>query len=229
MKDEKVISLNTGMKLVLFALVLILLIFTLQTDTFSILISADPEALRNLSHDSLLILLLLTLILMIIQNMFTIIPLLLLISANVSIFGFIEGYIWSWLISIIGAVISFLTTRYLFQSFFTKYVNDDLKQKIDDKGFWFVFTGRVFPFMPTSVVNIAAGISSIGFKKFLHATLLGNMIFFFILSFISEQLLSISWQYQVLFAFIAVMVLLAIIGMGLWKRKHKNKKQPIVE
>ena len=209
---------NTPMKYVTFALVIILLIFASQTETFSILISGDPEALRSLSNDSIIGLLLLTLLLMTIQNIFTVIPVLLLISINVSIFGFIQGYIWSWIISIIGAVISFLTTRYLFQTFFTKYVNETLKQKIDEKGFWIVFSGRLLPFMPTSVVNIAAGISSIQFKKFLYATLLGNLVFFSLISYISQRLLS----ENLLFTSIAVMILLAII-MGV--RKLRPNKE----
>ena len=212
---------NIRMKLVSFALVLSLLIFTFNTDTFSILISGDSEALRNLSHDNLTVLLLLTLFLMTIQSMFSIIPLLLLISVNVSIFGFIQGYIWSWLTSIIGAIIAFLITRYWFQTFFTKYVKDEFMDKIDEKGFWFVFTGRLLPFMPTNVINIAAGISSIQFKKFLYATLLGNMIFFLILSFISQQILSVTWE-NLMFTSIALII--AIFIIGLWRRKH-NKKQ----
>jgi uncharacterized membrane protein YdjX (TVP38/TMEM64 family) len=218
------LALNTRLKLISFALILTLLILTLKTDTFSILLSGDPEALKDLSHGSIFMLLLFTLLLMTIQNMFTIIPLLLLISVNVSIFGFIQGYIWSWLISIAGAVISFLITRYWFQTFFTKYVNNEFKQKIEEKGFWFVFIGRILPFMPTSVVNIAAGISSIRFKKFLYATLLGNMIYFLLLSFISQGILSIPWE-SLLYASIAVVGLIAFVIMKLWKRKQMIKKE----
>ncbi len=210
---------NTRMKVVSFALVLTLLILTLKTNTFSILMSGDSEALRSLSHNSITGLLLLTLLLMTIQNLFTIIPLLLLISVNVSIFGFIQGYIWSWLLSIIGAVISFFITRYWFQTFFAKYVNDEIKQKIDEKGFWYVFTGRILPFMPTSVVNIAAGISSVRFKYFFYATLLGNMIYFLLLSFISERILSIQWE-SIWFTSVAVMIVLAFIILKLMKWKH---------
>ena len=78
--------------------------------------------------------------------------------------------------------------------------------------------------MPTSVVNIAAGISSIQFKKFLYATLVGNLIYFLFLSFISEQILFIVWE-NLLFTSIAIIILLAIILITLWRKKREREKK----
>jgi uncharacterized membrane protein YdjX (TVP38/TMEM64 family) len=192
---EKVIGTKTRMKLILIALLLLtglLLIF--NTDIVSILISGDPEALKELSRGSIVMLMLITLMLMMIQNTFPVIPLVLLISVNVSIFGLTTGYLWSWLISIIGAVFSFMITRYWFQAFLEKYVSDKLKLRIEEKGFWYVIIGKLLPFMPSSVVNIAAGVSSVRFSNFIYATIIGNSVYYFILYSISQGLLSIQWK-----------------------------------
>jgi uncharacterized membrane protein YdjX (TVP38/TMEM64 family) len=209
------------MKLLSFALILILLLLSLNTDTVSILIAGDPEVLQDLSQGSIFILLFFTILLMTIQNMLPIIPLFLLISVNVSVFGFTTGFIWSWLISVIGAILSFMIARYWFQSFINKFVNDKVKLKIKEQGFWYVWIGRVLPIMPTSVINIAAGVSSVRFSIFLYATILGNMIYILILSLISQGLLSMQLEMQILIP-IAVLVLVAYVIMKLWKRKQMN-------
>ncbi|MDF2670459.1 MAG: hypothetical protein K0R67_2765 [Paenibacillus sp.] len=210
---------NKRMKLISFALILILLLLSLNTDTVSILIAGDPEVLKDLSHGSIFILLFFTILLMTIQNMLPIIPLVLLVSVNVSIFGLTTGFIWSWLISIVGAVLSFMIARYWFQSFFNKIVKDKVKQKIKERGFWYVWIGRVLPIMPTSVINIAAGVSTVRFSLFLYATVLGNMIYILILSLISQGLLSMQLEMQIIIP-IAVLVLVAYAIMKVWRKKQ---------
>lgn len=182
------------MILILIALAVIVLIIMTNIDTVRMLISGDPEALQEISRGSIIILILITFILMMIQNTFPVIPLLLLISLNVSIFGVTIGYIWSWAISITGAVFTFLLTRYWFQGYFHKYVNEKLKQRIEEHGFWYVIIGKILPFMPSSVVNIAAGVSSVRLRNFFYATTIGNTVYYLVLYLISQGLLSIEWK-----------------------------------
>lgn len=214
------------MKFVLIILVIPLLLFhfnTEITEIMTVMLSGNSAAISDLSKSSLLLILLCTLLLMTIQNLFTIIPLILLISVNISLFGFTGGYIWSWIVSIAGAVVSFFLTRFWFQDFFGKFVDDKWEQKIDENGFWFVFIGRVMPFMPTSVVNIAAGISSVRFMKFLSATVIGNLIYFFFLSAISLGILSIPWENGIYLALAACTIIIYLLI------KRKRKKALIIE
>jgi uncharacterized membrane protein YdjX (TVP38/TMEM64 family) len=213
-------------KFVSFALILSILLLTINTETMSVVLSGDAKALKDLSNMGLLLLLLNTLLLMTIQNMFTIIPLILLISANVALFGFAAGYIWSWLVSIIGAVVSFAITRFWFQDFFAKFVDEEWERKIDEKGFWFVFIGRVMPFIPTSVVNIAAAISSVRFMKFFYATALGNLIYFFILSSIALGVLSIPVEYAI-YIVLAIIAFLIFLAINRRKKKQGDRHLPL--
>lgn len=210
-------------KIVLVIMILVpLLLFSVNakiSEIITIMLSGDHTALSDLSQGSLLLILLCTLILMTIQNLFTVIPLILLISVNISLFGFTGGYIWSWIVSIAGAVVSFYLTRFWFQDFFGKFVDDKWEQKIDENGFWFVFIGRVMPFMPTSVVNIAAAISSVRFLKFFYATVIGNFIYFFFLSAISIGILSIPWENGI---YLALALCTLIIYIFIRRRKKKN-------
>src|SRR5690606_20764939 len=99
---------NTRMKLISLALILTLLLLGFNTETVSILISGDAEAWEDLSHGSMVMLLFFTLVLMTIHNTFPVIPLVLLISINVSVFGFTLGYFWSLFISLISATVAFI-------------------------------------------------------------------------------------------------------------------------
>lgn len=209
------------MKIVLIILVIPTLLLSFNSETteiITVILSGDSNAVSALSKSSLLLILLCTLLLMTIQNLFTIIPLILLISVNISLFGFAGGYLWSWVVSVAGAVVSFFLTRFWFQDFFGKFVDDKLEQKIDENGFWFVFIGRVMPFMPTSVVNIAAGISSVRFMKFFFATVIGNLIYFFFLSAISLGVLSIPWENGIYLALAACALIIYLVI----KRKRKR-------
>lgn len=206
--------------MVSFLLIIALLLTALNTNFLTPLLSGDTEAIRSTSKGNISLLLLVTLVLMIIQNLFTIIPLILLISVNVTVFGFSEGYIWSWFTSIIGGMVSFLAARYWFQQFFTKWVRADYQQKLEKNGFMVVFIGRIFPFIPTSVVNIAAGLSSITWKPFVYGTLLGNMIYFFVLALIPLGIMSVNSKSYVYGGVIAA----ALGGVYTWRRFQKKRQ-----
>jgi uncharacterized membrane protein YdjX (TVP38/TMEM64 family) len=214
-----VIGINVWIKLFSFALILVLLVLALNTDALSPLLSGDLDALHHASNGSISLFLFFTMILMIVQNLFTVIPLILLISVNVSLFGFSYGYIWSWFTSIIAGVISFLAARYWFQHFFKRWVSSKWQGKIESNGFMVVFVGRVFPFVPTSVVNIAAGLSSIGMKPFVYGTILGNMIYFFVLALLPLGVMSVHIEPYIYI----VIILLAVAGAFAWRSRKRKK------
>jgi len=168
---------------VLLIIVAIAALFFYHTDLLSFIPYWNPEQLLQLANNNFALLLLITLFLMIIQNLFSVIPLLLLISINVSLFDFIYGYLWSWLTSVLGAIVTFHIARSGFQRFF-RLRNQRIINRIERNGFYFVLIGKLFPLIPSSVINIAAGVSSVSFKRFTYGTLIGNLIYLFVLSLI---------------------------------------------
>lgn len=227
LKGKKVDHLRTWTKIISFIILIGACVFAFSTDTFSLMLRGNPEEIRSLSGGSLYSLLLITLLLMIIQNLFTLIPLLLLITLNVSMFGFLQGYGWSWFTSIIGAMVSFGAVRYWFQDFFVNKLNAKWKDKIESRGFLFIFIGRIFPFAPTSMINIASGVSTIRFDHFVYSTMLGNGIFFFVLALIPMGLMSLQTEMYVVLA--GATVLIAVVGFILYRRKRKRLKNSIHE
>lgn len=161
----------------------------------------------------------LTLVMMTIQNTFTIIPLILLISMNIAIFGFVYGVLWSWVTSVIAATIVFLIVRYFWQDILHEKVTPKVKEKIEENGFMYIFVARTFPFVPTSMINIIAGASSIRFKHFILATTFGNLIYFIALGLIPLGIVTLEVDYTIL------IVLSVIIIFAYYKHKYQMKKK----
>ncbi|WP_373232872.1 TVP38/TMEM64 family protein [Cohnella sp.] len=181
----------------------------------------NPEQVLKLANDNIPLLLLITLLLMLVQNIFSFFPLLLLITVNISFFGFLYGYLWSWLSSIAGAVVAFLIVRHGLQGFFIKKINQNMIKRIENNGFYYVFLMRIFPLLPTSIINTAVGLSTVKLKGFFYGTILGNMIYLFVLFLIPMGLMS---EESDIYLF-ATIVIVLIAGAVMWRKYIKKKEQ----
>ncbi|WP_216828700.1 TVP38/TMEM64 family protein [Alkalihalobacterium elongatum] len=191
-----------------------------RTDIFTLIMEADFEGIQLLLNENTASLVFVTLFLMIVQNAFTIIPLILLISFNMVLFGFFYGVIWSWLTSVLAAVIIFIGVRYIFQDRLLKKFNNEMKEKVEENGLLYVFIGRVFPFVPTSLVNVVAGVSSIKLSQFIIATTCGNFIYFFLLGLLPMGLVKLGLNYYV----IGTVLIVIIIAINIYSFYFKKKK-----
>ncbi|NIK79552.1 putative membrane protein YdjX (TVP38/TMEM64 family) [Paenibacillus castaneae] len=185
------------------------------------ILNFDPEQLLELAQDNIPLLLLITFLLMIVQNAFSVFPLLLLITINISIFGSFYGYLWSWFSSVAGAAVTFFIVRNGLQVFSKKKIARKLIKQIENNEFYFVFLMRIFPLLPNSIINIAVGMSAVKLKWFFYGTILGNMIYIFILTLIPIGLMSEG----VGFYLIIMMIILFVMGVIIWRRYNKKKKQ----
>lgn len=193
-----------------------------RMDIFTFVMQGDLNALQLLLNENIVSILFITLVMMIIQNSLTIIPLIFLITLNIMVFGFFYGIIWSWITSVIAAVIVFISVRYYFQDLSLKRINKSLKEKIEKNGLLFVFIGRIFPFVPTSIVNIVAGVSSIEFKHFLVATSVGNLLFFSLLGLIPLGIVTLEFDYYILGIFSFFIIIAYYIYKYYFKKKIKQ-------
>jgi uncharacterized membrane protein YdjX (TVP38/TMEM64 family) len=206
----------------LMILLLIPLFAALEKDLFQAVLNGNIHEIRTAVAGNPITSYLLLLVLMIIQNTFTIIPLILIITLNFTLFGFVNGFIWGWISSIFSASLIFVCVRYIFQDKLLKRFKPDLISSVAEKGFSYVFKARIFPFVPTSLVNILAGLSSIQFKDFFWGTTLGNFLYFFILTLIPAGFFSTGvnkWVWSTI-------IILFILIFYFLKRKFKQKQNP---
>lgn len=200
-----------------FATVIFLLILFMQTDMFAHLLNGEFSAMFN--SDNIWVLIPITLVLMIVQNLFTVIPFVLLISLNIMLYGFALGYIWSVVTSLVGATVCFYSIRFWFQETLMSRVNDTMKERIVHRGFAYVFLARIIPFVPTSLINIAAGASTMPFPHFFMSTLLGNVIYIFVLGLMAYGVMTIDVE---IYIYITVALVFSVVYYVYVKRKKRG-------
>lgn len=94
------------------------------------------------------------------------------------IFGLGKGYIYTLIGALIGASLSFYISRKLGRNFvkkLTKEKLDNIEDMINSKGFFVVLILRLIPLFPFDIISYGAGLTSIKYKDFLIATIIGTI------------------------------------------------------
>ncbi|EEL51802.1 MULTISPECIES: TVP38/TMEM64 family protein [Bacillus cereus group] len=126
-------------------------------------------------------------------------PLIVFVMANAVAFGLWFGFLYSWIGSVLGALIVFSVIRRFGRTRFFSFVNKHPKVRkamgwIERKGFAPIFILFCFPFTPSALINVVAGLSRISRKQFVLALALGKLVMVFILSYIGSDLTSFIYK-----------------------------------
>lgn len=124
-----------------------------------------------------------------------VLPLILFVMTNAAVFGLGIGFLYSWVGSVLGALIVFSVIRRFGRSRFFSFVNKHPKVRrmmmwIERKGFAPIFILFCFPFTPSALINVVAGLSRISKRQFILALGLGKFVMIFVLSYIGQDLMS---------------------------------------
>lgn len=123
-------------------------------------------------------------------------PLALFVVANANAFGLWMGFLYSWLGASLGAIFVFLLVRRFGQqktlAFLTRHSKvQKLMQWIERHGFGPIFLLVCFPFTPSAIVNVVAGLSKISPAQYILAIVTGKMVTIFMVSYIGYDLHSL--------------------------------------
>lgn len=148
------------------------------------------------------------------ESFLPVLPLFLIAAGNASAYGLGLGFLYSWLGSALGAVALFLVARR-----FGGKLNDYLSRKypkadhffnwVEHRGFTPLFILFCFPFTPSFIITIAAGMSRIPFGIFFSSVLLGKAVMIFMMSFVGHDWQGFASQPWRIFV-------LGIALLGLW-------------
>ncbi len=130
------------------------------------------------------------------EAIFPFLPLVVFVVANAAAFGLWVGFLYSWLGASLGAIIVFLVMRKLGQKPFFEFLSKNnqvqkLMGWIERKGFGPLFLLLCFPFSPSTVINVVAGLSKVSISQFVLAVLTGKMVMILIISFIGYDIQSL--------------------------------------
>lgn len=123
-------------------------------------------------------------------------PLFLFVMANANAFGLWPGFLFSWVGATLGALMVFSIFRTYGQGRMLNFIHRHPKVQrgmnwIERHGFGPVFLVLCFPFTPSALVNIVAGLSRISMPQYMLAVITGKMVMIFTISFVGADFRSL--------------------------------------
>ena len=154
-------------------------------------------------------------------------PLVVFVIANAIAFGFWYGFVLSWLGTVAGSYAVFLLFRkYGDNRFFTLLTRpvrvQQLIQWVERNGFGPLFILICFPFTPSALVNLVAGLSDMYKKKYLFALLLGKLVMIMIITFIGYDIRALFTKPIRTLLMFGVIFLLWLVGK--WFERRLNRR-----
>lgn len=154
-----------------------------------------------------------------------VIPSVFVTGANIIFFGPITGFFISLFGETVGASITFIVYRKGFKKGVENLMNKyklvrNIVESTGKKTAFFIFEGRLIPFIPSGFITLAASISNIDIKLFTIATLAGKIPSIALEALISYDLINIQENF-IRFAIIIVSLILILITV---KKREKRKR-----
>lgn len=154
-------------------------------------------------------------------------PLIVIIAANVNIYGFGLGFLFSWIGVTGGALCVFLICRALGRNVKEKLMRKFPKSErffnwVEKRGFTPLFLLACFPFTPSVVITVVSGLSKVPFHTFLLAAMMGKAVMIFVISLISFDITNLVHEPWRIFVSITAVLVMWLGGKTLEKRYQVN-------
>lgn len=166
-------------------------------------------------------------LLILVESILPVLPLAVFITINFYYMGTIPGFLLSWILTVIGCLISFSLCRTKFKKHFDSMLDkkehkklNRLMKVLNELRIEQVAIIVAIPFTPAFLVNIAAGLSNMDKKKFLISMIIGKFFLVYFWGFIGTSLIE-SLKNPIILVKIAVLLLLAFIISKIVDRKYK--------
>ena len=157
------------------------------------------------------------------ESIIPVLPLSVFITLNFMTFGSIWGFIISWIFTVLGCIISY----YIFKN----GVSDKYLKKLEDNKqfgkiiklfenikFSNLVTIIAIPFAPAFLINIAAGICRVDFKKYFLSLLIGKIVLVYFWGYIGVSLIEALKNPMILIKVVVIVLLVFIISKLLSKK-----------
>lgn len=156
------------------------------------------------------------------QTIFPFLPFVIVAGANVLTFGMFEGFVINYTMACLGATISFLFARYMGHEWverkLAKYpLTVEFNKRMESNGFLYVLIGRFIPIIPSTAINMGAGVTRVKFKQFILATIIGKLPMVFLDSLFGHDLMHIKKYRSRLL--LLIFIFIALIGISSWVKK----------
>lgn len=159
------------------------------------------------------------------ESILPIMPISIFIALNFYAFGNLFGFLISYILTVAGCNLSFYLSRRILKNrmdiLSKKYEGNkilSLIKKISKMKLKDLTVLMAFPFTPAFVINIAAGISKMEFKKFLYSTIISKAIMVYFWGYIGVSFIE-SFTHPVNLIKIFVLLIIAYVLSSLVNKK----------
>ncbi|MDN7241502.1 TVP38/TMEM64 family protein [Planococcus sp. N028] len=154
-------------------------------------------------------------------------PLFAFVVANATAYGFWFGFLLSWGGTVAGSYAVFLIIRKFGQARFMNFMTRHKRVQrlihwVERNGFGPLFLFICFPFTPSALVNLVAGLSNIRRHYYLVTLMAGKLVMVFIVTFVGHDIRALFTQPLRTAIVAVIIVLLYIIGKILENRLNKK-------
>ena len=168
---------------------------------------------------------LLACLLIMLESIIPVLPLFVFITIVFIAYGYVIGFIVSYILTCLGCFLSFFLCRKLLKNFFTKKVRkipsfDKFMLKIDKVDLSTLVLLISLPFTPAFLVNIAASLSNMKFKKFMIAILIGKIFLVFFWGFIGTSLLESLKNPRIIISILSMLTIAYLLSKIVTKKMH---------
>ncbi|MGI5920653.1 MAG: TVP38/TMEM64 family protein [Syntrophomonadaceae bacterium] len=118
-------------------------------------------------------------VLFFVQAIAPIIPYVIIAGAAGMIFGNFSGFLLAYLGALVGACFVFWVTKILGGNVLTERLRNKYELELTSlnkkRVFWVLFISRIFPLVPTPIINIGSGLGGVPFGIFFMSSALGKL------------------------------------------------------
>ncbi|GAA0314277.1 TVP38/TMEM64 family protein [Bacillus carboniphilus] len=161
-------------------------------------------------------------------------PLVLFVVVNANAFGLFWGFLFSWIGSCVGAFVVFLAFRAIGKKKFFRIISQNKKVTkltawVERHGFGPLFILLCFPFTPSALVNIVAGLSHIKLYQYALAVMAGKFVMIIMMTFVGYDITAFLDQPVRTVIVLVVIFILWYVGkrveVSLNKRVEKEQRE----
>ncbi len=154
-------------------------------------------------------------LLIFLESVFPVLPLFVFITIIFIAYGYVVGFLLSYILTCLGCFFAFFLCRKYLKNFFEKKIRknnffDKFMKKIDKMSLSNIVLLISIPFTPQFVINIAAALSKMSFKKYMISILIGKLFLVAFWGFIGTSLVE-SLKNPKIMVIIVVMLLASYI------------------
>lgn len=169
-----------------------------------------------------------------IESLLPFLPLVVIVVANASSYGLWIGFLLSWIGTVCGSYFVFLVVRQFgrhpkFKKIIQRKRIQKLIRWVDMKGLTPLLIFLCFPFTPSVLVNIVAGLSNIKKKYYLFVLMAGKFVMILSISVLGYDLRAFFTQPIKLIVSIVGLLVLWFISKAVERRLNKKVEQDLRE